>query len=65
MWVVIHMIKGEESAQRVCDRLKAEGILSRMRPVYKATPPQENYFEIQVLQSELHEAREILMELGL
>lgn len=36
-----------------------------MRPVYKAMPPEENYFELQVLKSELQEAREILMELGL
>lgn len=65
MWVVIHMIKGKDAADRISDRLKSEGILVRMRPVYKALPPQENYYELQVLQSELQEAREILMELGL
>lgn len=65
MWVVIHMIKGKEAADRISDRLKDENIFVRMRPVYKAVPPEENYFELQVLKSELQEAREILMELGL
>ena len=65
MWVVIHMIKGKDAADRISDRLNSEGIFVRMRPVYKALPPQENYYELQVLQSELQEAREILMELGL
>ena len=65
MWVVFHMIKGKDAADRISDRLKSEGIFVRMRPVYKALPPQENYYELQVLQSELQEAREILMELGL
>ena len=65
MWIVIHMIKGKDAAERVSDRLKAEGVLVRMRPVYKALSPQENYFELQVPQSEIQEAREVLMELGL
>lgn len=65
MLVVIHMVRGLDSAQRVEQRLKDEGFFVRIRPVYKALSEHENYFEIKVLASELEEARETLIESGL
>lgn len=61
MPVVIHMVRGLDSAQRIEHLLLDEGFWVRLRPVYKALPDAENYFEIKVLKSELTEAREFLM----
>lgn len=65
MLVVIHMVRGLESAQRIESLLRNEGLFVRIRPVYKALSDEENYFEIKVLASELDEARDLLMEGGL
>ena len=37
----------------------------KLKPLYKNTPEDENYYEVHVLESEAEEAREILMEKGL
>lgn len=60
MLVVIHMVRGLDSAQRIRLLLHNEGFFVRLRPVYKAQSDEENYFEIKVLASELEEAREFL-----
>lgn len=65
MLVVIHMVRGLTSAQRIESLLQSEGLFVRIRPVYKALNDEENYFEIKVLASELDEARDLLMEGGL
>jgi hypothetical protein len=62
--VVIHMVRGLDSATRIENRLKEEGFFVRIRPVYKTLDETENYFEIKVLASELQEARELLMDGG-
>lgn len=63
--VVIHMVRGLDAAQRISQRLKDEGLLVRIRPVYKTLGEADNYFEIKVLASEMEEAREILVESGM
>lgn len=65
MLTVIHMVKGLQKAQATATRLGDEGFFVRVRPVYKALPPPENYFEIQVLSSEVQEAQALLLEKGL
>ena len=65
MLVVIHMVRGLDSAQRIERLLTDEGFLVRLRPVYKALPEADNYFEIKVLESELDEAREFLISRSL
>lgn len=62
MWIVVHMAKSEVSAKDIVQTLSAEGILVRMRPVYRTASAKDNYFEIQVLASEAVEARNILLE---
>lgn len=62
MWIVIHMARGEEAAGSAAELLKAEGVLTKIRAVYRNLPPNENYYEILVLQSEAEEARDILLE---
>jgi hypothetical protein len=65
MWMVVHMAKSQAAAEKVRDCLAEEGLMVRMRPVYRAVSSEENYFEIQVIESESQEARGILMEKGL
>lgn len=65
MLVVLHMVRGLEAAQRTAQRLKDEGLLVRIHPVYKTASDADNYFEIKVLKSELDEAHEILVEAGM
>ena len=65
MLVVIHMVRGLDSAQRIESLLRGEGLFVRIRSVYKALSDAENYFEIRVLASETDEARELLMDSGL
>ena len=65
MWVVVHMAKSGDAAEQVRACLAQEGVLVRVHPVYRSVSSQENYFEIQVLQSEVQEARGILLERGL
>lgn len=64
MWMVVHMAKSETTAERVKESLAEEGILVKIRPVYRSVSSQENYYEIQVLQSEMQEARKVLLEGG-
>ncbi len=64
MWIVVHMAKSQKVMQQVRDLLTAEGILVRVKPVYKQLSPDENYYEIQALQSETQEARDVLMDHG-
>lgn len=65
MWIVVHMAKSDKTAEKVRTCLADEGLLVRVRPVYRAVSLHDNYFEIQVLQSEAQEARNILLERGL
>ena len=65
MWMVVHMAKSQAAAEEVRDCLMKEGLLVRLHPVYRAVSSQENYYEVQVLESEMREARGILLERGL
>ena len=63
-WIVIHMARSQQEAQRLSRKLADGGVLVRLRPVYRNRPEQENYYELQVLQSEAETAREIFLEKG-
>lgn len=63
-WIVIHMARSQQEAQRLSRKLSDEGVLVRLRPVYRNRPEQENYYELQVLKSEAEAAREIFLEKG-
>ena len=65
MWMVVHMAKSRTTAEEIRDCLAGEGLFVRLHPVYKAMSAQDNYFEVQVLESEVGEARGILLERGL
>lgn len=62
MWVVVHMVHTMQRARQAQQCLADEGILCRVRAVYKGVAEQENYYEIRVLQVEASEAQSILME---
>ena len=64
MWMVVHMARSQAAAEEISDCLTREGLLVRLHPVYRSVSARENYYEIQVLQSEVREAREILLERG-
>lgn len=63
-WIVIHMERSQLQAQRLSQKLMDEGVLVRLKPVYKNKSEQDNYYELLVLQSELEAAREIFIEKG-
>ena len=65
VWLVIHMIRGEDGAQRIVDMLTQEGLVAKMHPVYRNRSAQDNFYEIVVLKSESNEARSLLVEKGL
>ena len=50
-WIVIHMARSQREAQRLSDKLTDEGILVKLKPVYKNKSEQENYYELMVLSS--------------
>ena len=62
MWVVIHMVHTKQRAEQAQQHLSREGVLCRLRAVYKGVPEADNYYEIRVLQVEAAEAQAILME---
>lgn len=63
-WIVIHMERSQQEAQRLSQKLMDEGVLVRLKPVYKNKSEQDNYYELLVLRSELEAAREIFIEKG-
>ena len=65
MWMVVHMARSQAAAQEIGDCLAKEGLLVRLHPVYRSVATQENYYEVRVLESEMQEARSILLERGL
>lgn len=65
VWLVIHMIRGEDGAQRIVDMLTNEGLVAKLHPVYRNKSAQDNFYEIVVLRSEADEARNLLFEHGL
>jgi len=65
MWMVVHMARSQAAAEEVCDCLTKEGLLVRLHPVYRSVASQDNYYEVRVLESEMQEARSILLERGL
>ncbi len=64
MWIVVGMAHGNEAAEHIKELLDSEGILVRLKPVYKKRGD-NNCFQVTVLDSEQAEAREILLENGL
>ncbi|MGN0741114.1 MAG: hypothetical protein ACI4L8_00590 [Candidatus Fimadaptatus sp.] len=64
VWLVIHMARSEECADRIIDMLTSEGLIAKAHPVYRNLPAQENLYEIVVLKSESAEARSLLAERG-
>ena len=65
MWMVVHIAKSQVAAENIRDSLTEEGLMVRLRPVYRERSSEENYYEIRVLESESREARAILLEKGL
>lgn len=65
MWVVVRMIKGKKAATLAFHFLTGEGVLAKLRAVYKNRPDEENYYELLVPQSEVDDASELLLENGM
>ena len=65
MWIVVTLAKSKEAAEKIKAALSAEGILVKLKPLYKNAPEEENYYEVHVLESEAKEASEIILERGL
>ena len=64
MWIVVHIAKSKEAAEHVRTLLDEEGILVKVRGVYKKRSETENDYELLVLAAEAQEARNILLEKG-
>lgn len=64
MWLVITLAKSKSLADQIAKTLETEGILVKIRPVYKMHADEENYYELLVLKAEAQEARELLLENG-
>jgi len=64
MWIVINIAKSSDTAEKIEKLLAAGGILVKRKPVYKNVDDTKNYYKISVLESEVEEARDILMENG-
>lgn len=62
VWVIIHMVRGEDGAQRVVDMLTSEGLVAKLHPVYRNRSAKDNFYEILVLKSESDEASNLLVE---
>ena len=65
MWIVVTLAKSKDAARKVQEILSAEGILVKLKPLYKNVNEEANYYEVLVLESEAEEAREILIDKGL
>lgn len=65
MWIVVTLAKSKDAAKKIQDILSAEGILVKLKPLYKNVNEELNYYEVLVLESEAEEAREILTDKGL
>ena len=65
MWVVVHIAKSKNAARKVQALLNEEGILVKVRGVYKTRSETENDYELLVLAAEAREARNILLEKGI
>ena len=63
-WVVIHMAHSRQEAARLTQMLSREGVLVRLKPVYRNRSEEENCCELLVLRSEAASAREIFLEQG-
>ena len=63
-WVVIHMAHSRQEAARLTQMLSREGVLVRLKPVYRNRSEEENCYEQLVLRSEAASAREIFLEQG-
>ncbi len=64
VWLVIHMARSDETAQRIIDMLSAEGLVAKKHPIYRNRSARDNFYEILVLKSESAEARNLLVEHG-
>jgi hypothetical protein len=58
------MAHDKKSADSILDLLAKEGVMYKLKPVYKNVDPEYNCYEILVPQSEAREAHDILMENG-
>lgn len=65
MWVVLRMIRGKKAALRACEFLTGEGVLSKIRAIYKNRPEEENYYELLVPAGEVDDASELLLTNGM
>lgn len=65
MWIVVTLAKSKDAARKVQEILSAEGILVKLKPLYRNVDEEANYYEVLVLESEAEEAREILIDKGL
>ena len=64
-WMVVHMAHGRQRADNVEALLQAEGFLVKRRQLDRSVSETDGAYELLVLKSEAHEAREFLMDKGL
>mgnify|MGYP000906300211 CR=1 FL=1 len=64
MWVVVYIAHNKKLADSILDLLSKEGVMHKLKPVYKNVAPENNCYEILVPQSEAREAHKILMDNG-
>jgi len=65
MWIVVYMAKSRAITEKIKTLLEQEGILVKLKPVYKKYGEEDNYYEILTLESEAEEAQEMILEHGL
>ncbi|MGI5885270.1 MAG: hypothetical protein ACOX83_09975 [Candidatus Spyradocola sp.] len=63
-WVVVYMAHSRAEARRFEQMLSREGVLVRLKPVYRNRSEEDNCYEVLVLRSEAASAREIFLEQG-
>lgn len=65
MWIVMHIARGKEACARIREALEREGVLVKVKPLYKSASEADNEYQICVLKSESGQARSILIRMGL
>lgn len=62
MWTVVYITQNKEQLELLKDRLEAEGLLVKIKPVQKES--HSSSFEVLVPDSEIEQAHGVIMECG-
>lgn len=64
MWTIVYYAKNKKLAEKLRERLRESGVISKLRPAKGASGGENDKFDVLVPAAEVEEAHDVIIEMN-